>query len=68
MAEGKRSQESDFARASFRRITGKQYPHLEAAFEELSPEALRDLVRLVRDVEGEVIQALRKGAREPWRR
>lgn len=68
MAEGKRSQESDFARASFRRLTGKQYPNLEQAFEDLSPEALRDLVRLVHDVEGSVRQSANRTAREPWRR
>jgi hypothetical protein len=62
-----KSQESNFALVSFRRLTGKQYPALETAFEDLSPEALRDLVRLVHDVEGAVQSAQRKGAREPWR-
>lgn len=62
-----RTQESQFALTSFRRLTGKQYPLLEAAYENLSPEALRDLVRLVHDVEFAVQQAKRNGAREPWR-
>lgn len=65
--ERKRTQESDFARASFRRLTGRQYPALEAAFEEMSPEALRDLVRLVHDVEGSVRQAANRARHEPWR-
>ena len=62
-----RSQESDFARASLRRLTGKQFPALEAAFESLDPAALKDLVRFVHEVEGAVRAAERKGAREPWR-
>ncbi len=63
-----RSQESDFARASFRRMTGRTYENLEATFENLSPEALRDLVRLVHDVEGSIRQTTARAAREPWRR
>jgi len=65
-----RSQESDlshFALASFRRMTGRQYPQLEAAFENLSPEALRDLVRLVHDIEGVTRQAANRAARVPFR-
>ena len=61
------SQESRYAVAELRRLTGRQYPSLEAAFETLSPEALRDLVRLTHDLNGSVQQATRKGAREPWR-
>lgn len=63
-----RSQESHFAVASFRRLTGRQYLALEAAFENLEPAALRDLVRLVHDVESAVDSAKRKGAQQPWRR
>ena len=61
------TQESRFAVASLRRLTGKNYPKLEVSFETLEPEALRDLVRLVHDLEGSVQNATRKGAREPWR-
>lgn len=62
-----RSRESEFACVSFRRMTGRQYPNLEAAFEELSPEALRELVRLVVDLDDSVRQAASRAAREPWR-
>ncbi len=61
------SQESRFAVAELRRLTGRQYPKLEAAFEHLEPEALRDLVRLCHDLDGTVRQAERKGATQPWR-
>jgi hypothetical protein len=62
------SQESRFAVAELRRLTGKQYPKLEASFENLDAEGLRELVRLCHDLDFAVQQAARKGAREPWRR
>ncbi len=60
--------ESRFAVAEIRRITGKRYPKLEAAFETLDVEGIRELVRLCHDLDHAVRQAERKGAREPWRR
>jgi len=62
------STESRFAIATFHQITGKRYPKLEAAFENLDAEGLRELVRLCHDLSFAVQQAERKGAREPWRR
>jgi len=62
------SQESRFAVAEIRRLTGRQYPKLEAAFENLDAEGLRELVRLCHDLNGAVRQAERKGALQPWRR
>ena len=62
-----KSQESQFALSGLRRLTGKQYPDLEKSFEDMTPAALRDLVRLVRDLEATTRQAERRGAREPWR-
>jgi hypothetical protein len=62
------SQESRFAVAEIRRLTGRQYPKLEAAFEHLDAEGLRELVRLCHDLNGAVRQAERKGALQPWRR
>lgn len=62
------TQESRFAVAEIRRLTGKQYPKLEQAFEGLETEALRDLVRLCQDLNFAVRNAERKGAREPWKR
>jgi hypothetical protein len=61
------TQQSCFAVAEIRRLTGKAYPKLEATFETLDPEALRDLVRLTHDLNHAVHSAGRKGAREPWR-
>lgn len=62
------TQESRYAVAEIRRITGKQYPKLEAAFEGLDAEGLRELVRLVHDLNGTVRQAERRAATQPWRR
>jgi hypothetical protein len=62
------TQESRYAVAEIRRITGKQYPKLEAAFERLDAEGLRELVRLVHDLNGTVRQAERRAATQPWRR
>lgn len=67
MMQMPRSRESDFATGSIRRLTGKQYTALEQAFETMSPEALRELVQLVRDIESTVQSAKRQGEREPWR-
>jgi hypothetical protein len=60
--------ESRFAVAERHRLTGKRYPRLEAAFEALEPDALRELVRLCHDLDQAVREAERKGARDPWRR
>jgi len=60
--------ESRFAVAEIHRLTGKRYPKLEAAFEALDPEGLRELVRLCHDLDQAVRQAEHRGAREPWRR
>lgn len=62
------STESRYAVAELHRLTGKRYPKLEAAFENLDAEGLRELVRLCHDLAFAVQQAERKGAREPWRR
>jgi hypothetical protein len=59
--------ESRFAVAELHRLTGKRYPKLEAAFEALDAEGLRELVRLCHDLDFAVQHAERKGAREPWR-
>jgi hypothetical protein len=61
------SQESRYAVAELRRITGKHYPKLEAAFEAMDVEAQRELVRLCHDLQGEIRSAERKGATQPWR-
>ena len=60
--------ESRFAIATLHQLTGKRYPKLEAAFENLDPEGLRELVRLCHDLSQAVQQAERKGAMQPWRR
>ena len=62
------STESRFAVAELHRLTGKRYPKLEAAFENLDAEGLRELVRLCHDLAHAVQQAERKGAMQPWRR
>ena len=61
------STESRFAIAEIHRLTGKRYPKLEAALENLDAEGLRELVRLCHDLGEAVRSAERKGAREPWR-
>ena len=62
------SNESRFAIAELHRLTGKRYPKLEAAFENLDPEGLRELVRLCHDLAHAIQQAERKGAMQPWKR
>jgi len=63
-----RTRQVDFAVGELRRITGKVYPHLETAFDGMPPEAQEDLVRVMRDLYGEILNAKRQGGREPWRR
>ena len=41
---------------TLRQTTGRAYPALERDLEKLSPEAQRDLLRLLRDLQGEVQQ------------
>ena len=61
------STESRFAVAELCRITGKRYPKLEAAFETLDAEGLRELVALCHDLDGSIRQAERRAATQPWR-
>lgn len=46
-------------RASLGHLTHKRYPDLDLDLEKLSPEAHRDLARLIRDIEFELAQAKR---------
>lgn len=62
------STESRYAVDEIHRLTGRRYPKLEAAFENLDAEGLRELVRLCHDLDGASRQAASKAAREPWRR
>lgn len=49
-------------------MTGKRYPKLEAALEATEDvETLREVVRLVHDVQGEIRSAERRAALQPWR-
>jgi len=62
------SQESRFAVAEIRRLTGKQYPKLEALWETLDAEGRRELVRLCHDLAGAVRQEGHRAAlTQPWR-
>jgi hypothetical protein len=63
-----RSVLSSSAIGDIRRITGKQYPTLEAAFDALGPNEQRELVMLLHDVDGAIRQAARRAAMQPWRR
>lgn len=63
-----RTRQVDFAVGELRQMTGKVYPHLEKAFEGMPPEAQEDLVRAMRDLRGEILDARRDGARQPWKR
>jgi hypothetical protein len=62
-----RSTLSSSAIGDMRRLTGKNYPKLEAAFDALDPEGQRELVRFFSDIDHAVRQAERRAAMQPWR-
>ena len=54
-------------RGHLARVTGRRYQDLDVALEAMSLEALRDLQRLLRDLEAEQRMAVHRARLTPWR-
>ena len=55
------------AQGEVARATGHRYAHLGMACEGMSVEALRDLVRLIRNLKDEISRVKRQARTQPWR-
>ena len=55
-------------RAEVARGTGHRYLHLEKATEDMDYETLRDLQRLIQNLQSETRREKRRRITQPWRR